>query len=63
MNKDQVKGVAKDLAGKVQDDAGKLVGNKKLQVKGLQKQIDGKAEKAFGDLKAVVEDGAGKHHD
>lgn len=64
MNKDQVKGVAKDIAGKVQEGAGKLVGSKEQQIKGLDKQIAGKAEKKFGDAKEVVKDvisGANKH--
>ena len=54
MNKDQVKGVAKEIAGKVQEEAGKLVGSKEQQVKGLGKQISGKAEKTYGDAKEVV---------
>ena len=60
MNKDQVKGVVKDIAGKVQEEAGKLVGSKKQQIKGLGKQISGKAEKSYGDAKEVVKD-ANKH--
>ncbi len=56
MNKDQVKGVAKDIAGKVQEKVGQLVGNKEQQVKGLGKQISGKAEKAYGDVKKAVKD-------
>ena len=60
MNKNQVKGVAKDVAGKVQEEAGKLVGSKKQQIKGLGKQISGKAEKSYGDAKEVVKD-ANKH--
>jgi len=60
MNKDQVKGVAKDLAGKVQEEAGKLVGNKEQQVKGLGKQIAGTAQKGYGDAKEIVKD-ANKH--
>ena len=51
MNKDQVKGVAKDIAGKVQEKAGKLVGSKEQQAKGLGKQISGKMQKGYGDLK------------
>ena len=35
MNKDQVKGVANDVAGKVQEEAGKLIGSKEQQIKGL----------------------------
>lgn len=56
MNKNQVKGMAKDIAGKVQEEAGKLVGSKDQQVKGLSKQISGKAEKALGDAKEVIKD-------
>ena len=32
MNKDQVKGAAKDVVGKVQEEAGKLVGSKEQQL-------------------------------
>ena len=56
MNKDQVKGVAKDVAGKVQEQAGKLVGSKEKQIKGLSKQISGKVQKGVGDAKQSVED-------
>ena len=56
MNKDQVKGVAKDVAGKVQEQTGKLVGSAEQQIKGLSKQISGKAQKSVGDVKQVVED-------
>jgi uncharacterized protein YjbJ (UPF0337 family) len=56
MNKDQVKGVAKDVAGKVQEEAGKLVGSKEQQIKGLSKQISGKVQKGVGDAKQAVED-------
>jgi uncharacterized protein YjbJ (UPF0337 family) len=54
MNKNQVKGVVKDIAGKVQEEAGKLAGNKEQQAKGLNKQISGKAEKAYGDVKEAI---------
>ena len=56
MNKDQVKGVTKDVAGKVQEEAGKLVGSKEQQIKGLSKQISGKVQKGVGDVKQAVED-------
>jgi uncharacterized protein YjbJ (UPF0337 family) len=60
MNKDQVKGAVKNIAGKVQEEAGKLTGNKEQQVKGLGKQITGQAQQSFGDAKAVAKD-AFKH--
>ena len=53
-NKDQVKGELKDLGGKIQEEAGKLVGSKEQQVKGLQKQAEGKLQKGVGDLKEAV---------
>jgi uncharacterized protein YjbJ (UPF0337 family) len=56
MNKDQVKGVAKDIAGKIQEEAGRLVGSKEQQVKGLSKQISGKVQKGVGDAKQTLED-------
>jgi uncharacterized protein YjbJ (UPF0337 family) len=56
MNKDQVKGAVKDVAGKVQEESGKLVGSTEQQVKGLSKQIAGKVQKGVGDAKQSVKD-------
>lgn len=56
MNKDQVKGAAKDVAGKIQEGAGKLVGSKSQQAKGLAKQVAGKTQKGFGDGKQAAKD-------
>lgn len=56
MNKDQIKGTAKDVAGKVQEEAGKLVGSKEQQAKGLSKQVAGKTQKSVGDVKEAVKD-------
>ncbi|MGZ3158111.1 MAG: CsbD family protein [Burkholderiaceae bacterium] len=60
MNKDQVNGVAKDIAGQVQEAAGKLVGNKDQEAKGLMKQVEGKTEKMYGDAKEVIKDAVNK---
>ena len=56
MNKDRVKGAVKDVAGKVQEQAGKLVGSKEQQAKGLSKQISGKVQKGAGNVRQSVED-------
>lgn len=56
MNKDQVKGAIRQATGKIQEAAGKLVGNKELQAKGLGKQISGGAQKTYGDVKETVKD-------
>lgn len=54
MNKDQVNGAIKDAAGKVQQQAGKMVGSTEQQAKGLAKQVEGKTQKGFGDAKEAV---------
>jgi uncharacterized protein YjbJ (UPF0337 family) len=59
-NKDQVKGELKDIGGKVQEEAGKLVGSREQQAKGLQKQAEGKLQKGVGDLKEAVTDAVKK---
>ena len=56
MNKDQVKGTLKDMAGKIQEEAGKLLGSEEQRVKGLKKQAECKIQKGVGDLKEVVSD-------
>jgi uncharacterized protein YjbJ (UPF0337 family) len=56
MNKNQVKGAAKDVAGKIQEETGKLIGSKRQQAKGLSKQLSGKLQKGVGDVEQSVED-------
>lgn len=56
MNSDQVKGTAKDAAGKVQRKTGEAIGSTKQQVKGAAKQAEGKAQKAAGDIREQIED-------
>ena len=55
MNKDQLKGSAKNTVGKLQRSAGKLVGSEKQQVKGIAKQIAGKAQQRYGDIKEAAQ--------
>ena len=54
MNKEQVKGVGKNIAGVIQETAGKVTNNPVQQAKGLEKQASGKVEKAFGDSKEII---------
>ena len=54
MNKNQIKGTVKDLAGKVQEETGKLIGNREQEAKGINKQVTGQAEKRLGDVKEIV---------
>ena len=56
MNKDQVKGTMKDIAGKAQEKAGELTGSEKTQIKGLKNQVEGKIQKGVGDVKEAFDD-------
>ena len=56
MNKDQIDGKLQDIGGKIQEEAGKLVGNKEQEAKGLKNQIEGKTQEKFGDAKEVIKD-------
>ena len=60
MNKDQIKGTAKDLGGKVQEKAGELTGSDKQQLKGLKNQVEGKIQKGVGDVKEAFDDAKDK---
>lgn len=54
MNKDQAAGAAKKIGGKMQEEVGKLVGNKHQQVEGMKNQIAGKMQETIGDVKEVI---------
>ena len=56
MNKNQIKGEAKDVGGKIQEEVGKLVGSSEQQAKGLGKQLEGKVQKQVGNLQEAVSD-------
>jgi uncharacterized protein YjbJ (UPF0337 family) len=56
MNKDQVKGKAKDIGGKIQEEVGKVVGSNKQQAEGLANQAEGKVQEKVGDAKEVIRD-------
>jgi uncharacterized protein YjbJ (UPF0337 family) len=53
MNRDQAKGHAKDIGGKVRQKVGKLTGNRSQQAKGMANRAGGKLQKAAGDAKSV----------
>jgi len=54
MNRDQAKGHAKQIAGKLREKAGVLAGSRKQQAKGLAKQAEGKLQKGVGDAKSIA---------
>jgi len=54
MNSDQIKGKAKDIGGKVQEEVGKAVGSSEQQAKGLANQAEGKVQEKYGDAKDAL---------
>ena len=54
MNNDEVKGKAKDIAGRVERQVGEWTGDKEAQVKGAAKQVEGKVQNAWGKAKDAV---------
>jgi uncharacterized protein YjbJ (UPF0337 family) len=54
MDKDIVKGKAKDIAGRVQRQVGEWTGDEKDQVEGAAKQVEGKVQNAWGKAKDAV---------
>ncbi len=54
MNKDQIQGTAKQVAGSVQEKAGKLIGSDAQRIKGMGKKISGSVQKTMGDAKEIA---------
>ena len=55
MNRDQVKGTAKDIAGKVQRKVGEIAGSPEQQIKGGAKQVEGKVQRGVGDAEQAAD--------
>ena len=55
MNRDQVQGTAKDIAGKVQRKIGEATGNASQQIKGGAKQVEGKMQRRAGDVENLAD--------
>ena len=54
MDKYELKGKAKDIAGRVERQAGEWTGNEETQAKGTIKQGEGKLQNAFGKAKDAL---------
>lgn len=55
MNRNQVKGAAKNVAGKVQQKVGELTGSKTQQAKGAAKRVEGTVQKGAGDVEQALD--------
>ncbi|MFD2366170.1 CsbD family protein [Pseudoduganella sp. GCM10020061] len=54
MNENKVKGAAKDIGGKIQEEVGKAVGSSEQQAKGLSKQVEGKTQEKLGEAQDAL---------
>ena len=54
MDKDQVKGKAKQAEGQLEETAGKIVGDKDMERSGKLKKGVGKVQSRYGDFKSKV---------
>jgi len=50
-NEDQRDGKAKDIGGKIKEEAGDALGNKDMKHDGQADQAEGKVQKGYGDAK------------
>lgn len=60
MNKDQIKGGLKEAAGELQEQVGKLTGNREQEAKGHAREMEGKVQKGYGNVKEDAKDGIDK---
>lgn len=51
VNKDQVKGRIRKVKGEAKKVAGKISGNKSLQIKGAIQNVSGEIQAGYGDLR------------
>lgn len=54
MDKDQVKGRAKQTEGELEESAGKIVGDKEMERSGKLKKVIGKVQSRYGDIKSDI---------
>ena len=55
MNRNQVRGAAKNVAGKIQQKVGELTGNKTQQAKGTARRVAGKLQKVVGNVEQAFD--------
>ena len=56
MNNDRIEGKVKDVAGRIERQAGEWAGDPKMQVKGAVKQAEGKVQNAVGKVRDAAAD-------
>ena len=53
-NEDQTDGKAKDIGGKVKEEAGDLLNDEQMKRDGQADQVEGKVQNGYGDAKESV---------
>jgi uncharacterized protein YjbJ (UPF0337 family) len=56
MNEDQVRGKAKDIAGRAERQVGEWTGDEETQAEGAAKQVEGKVQNTWGKAKEKAEE-------
>ena len=56
MNKDQVKGIAKEVSGAIQRKGGEVIGNPVQEARGRAKQAEGREQRSRGNMKEALEE-------
>ena len=56
VDKNEIKGGAKEVGGKIKEAAGRAVGNERLEAEGEVDQVEGKTQKNYGKVKDAVKD-------
>lgn len=54
MNRAQVRGTVRGFAGRLEEETGRLIGNREMQLRGIEKTISAKAEKSLGDAAEII---------
>ncbi len=54
MDKDRIKGAAKEVTGSIKEAAGKITGDRKTEAKGKVEKNVGTAQNAFGKVKDAI---------
>ncbi|WP_206452737.1 CsbD family protein [Aurantimonas marina] len=56
VDKNEIKGGAKEMGGNIKEAAGKAVGNERMEAEGTVDQAEGKTQKNYGKVKDAARD-------
>jgi uncharacterized protein YjbJ (UPF0337 family) len=61
MNRKQVSGAVRGFAGRLEEETGRLIGNRELQLRGIEKKISASAERIDGDAVETIKAALRRH--